>query len=102
MLAPGPAGTSMIGESNIDAAARRGRERHRREAENKRAVNDEKGTSGQSETKNSLVTSEYDSQRDKDSEDARYAAQGPIAATSEREDPKKGLRRAWERIKTKF
>ncbi|KAJ5377939.1 uncharacterized protein N7496_005348 [Penicillium cataractarum] len=30
MLAPGPAGTSMIGESNIQAAARRGLEKQRR------------------------------------------------------------------------
>lgn len=36
MLAPGPAGTSMIGESNIGAAARRGHE-HRREEKHQRA-----------------------------------------------------------------
>ena len=40
MLAPGPAGTSMIGESNIDAAARRGRERLRREAEERKRAED--------------------------------------------------------------
>lgn len=37
-LAPGPAGTAMLGESGIEGAARRGRERIRREQAEQREV----------------------------------------------------------------
>ncbi|CAI7666277.1 unnamed protein product [Penicillium manginii] len=47
MLAPGPAGTSMLGERSIDAAGRRGLERQareRREQEEKMGVGNENRT----------------------------------------------------------
>jgi len=37
-LAPGPMGTAMLGESGIEGAARRGRERIQREQEEQRAL----------------------------------------------------------------
>jgi hypothetical protein len=42
-LAPGPSGTAMLGESGIEAAARRGRERLRREEEQRALENKDKG-----------------------------------------------------------
>ncbi|OQD80470.1 hypothetical protein PENANT_c035G11786 [Penicillium antarcticum] len=42
-LAPGPSGTAMLGESGIEGAARRGRERLRREEEQRALENKNEG-----------------------------------------------------------
>ncbi|KAK5807412.1 hypothetical protein VI817_001670 [Penicillium citrinum] len=77
MLAPGPAGTSMLGERNIDAAARRGLERQYREQSLR------EGSAG--EDKNDLQYPDYmnsdpsysDPSRDK-SESERHSHSDPV------------------------
>lgn len=105
-LAPGPAGTSMIGESNIDAAARRARERLRREAEEKGAEKGDKGgTDDQSEqTLGVQAKQKHEPRPSHSAEDTLSAAstQVPAQSESDRDKGPKGHRRAWENIKKKL
>lgn len=100
MLAPGPAGTSMIGESNIDAAARRGyarKQREQREAQARLKSNanpKEKDSDAQSEK---TLTAQTHVENDKN-EDTLSLASTQVGST-QRES---GIRGTWERVRGKF
>lgn len=100
MLAPGPAGTSMIGESNIDAAARRGyarKQREQREAQAKLESNanpKEKDSDTQSEK---TLTAQSNMGDDK-KEDTLSLASTQVGSTKR----ESGIRGTWDRVKGKF
>lgn len=105
MLAPGPAGTSMIGESNIDAAARRGyarKQREQREAQAKLEYNanpKEKDSDALSEkTLTAQSNVENDKEKDEKNEDTLSLASTQVGS-AQRES---GIRGTWERVRGKF
>ncbi|KAJ5151759.1 hypothetical protein N7492_010054 [Penicillium capsulatum] len=105
MLAPGPAGTTMIGESNIDAAARRGRERMRREQEAKEAeLAGEKGE--KVKTKDSDAQSEKtltaQTSTAKDSDQKSETTLAPSTRSGQEGRSRDGIRGRWERIQRKW
>ncbi|KAJ5652559.1 hypothetical protein N7507_009985 [Penicillium longicatenatum] len=101
MLAPGPAGTSMIGESNIDAAARRGyarKQREQREAAAKlEAIGNpkEKDSDAQSEK---TLTVQSNVEDDKRNDDTFSMASTQVGSTKR----ESGIRGTWDRVKGKF
>ncbi|KAJ6115168.1 hypothetical protein N7486_000946 [Penicillium sp. IBT 16267x] len=101
MLAPGPAGTSMIGESNIDAAARRGyarKQREQREAQAKleaHANPKEKDSDAQSEK---TLTAPSNAEDDKENGDTLSLAPTQVGSTRRQS----GIRGTWDRVKGKF
>ena len=122
MLAPGPAGTSMIGESSIDAAGRRGRERMRREQEAKLSAtkpsSKEQGAENDAQSEKTLApqaqsqphsvsTSSPYKDSDLNSESTTLAGQSTKGEGRESvmESPVdsrgKGIRGRWERIQKK-
>lgn len=101
MLAPGPAGTSMIGESNIDAAARRGYARKKqREAEANLEANantnpKDKDSDTQSEK---TLTAQSNLENEKKNEDTLSLASTQVESTKR----ESGIRGTWERVRGKF
>ncbi|KAJ5798252.1 uncharacterized protein N7503_007548 [Penicillium pulvis] len=100
MLAPGPAGTSMIGESNIDAAARRGYARKQREREAQAKLDSnvnptEKDSDTQSEK---TLAAQSNMEDDRKNEDTLSLASTQVGSTK-REG---GIRGTWDRVKGKF
>lgn len=77
MLAPGPAGTSMLGERSIDAAARRGLERQNREKNLQQENADEDQDDLQFPMDMNSDPSYSDPNRDK-SESGRYSHSVPV------------------------
>ncbi|KAJ5999243.1 hypothetical protein N7451_007053 [Penicillium sp. IBT 35674x] len=101
MLAPGPAGTSMIGESNIDAAARRGyarKQREQREAQAKLESDaNPKGKDSDTQSEKTL-TAQSNMEADKNNEDTLSLASTQIGSTKR----KSAIRGTWDRVKGKF
>ncbi|KAJ5633057.1 hypothetical protein N7490_009396 [Penicillium lividum] len=98
LLAPGPAGTSMIGESSIDAAARRAYARKQREAEKKLEENHD-------------PTEDKDKDKDKDSAQsekklAQSSAQNDKdalgLASTQVTNREGGIWETWKRVRDNF
>ncbi|KAJ6111566.1 hypothetical protein N7523_007627 [Penicillium sp. IBT 18751x] len=120
MLAPGPAGTTMIGESNIEAAARRGlaKQRQRDQAmkfSNDIASNDTKADISDATTpayKSPMEDKSQKSLRNLNDQSKRNGqalsqAEGKGSSSSKPSEgssqvsipPKNGLRSKWQRIR---
>lgn len=100
MLAPGPAGTSMIGESNIDAAARRGyarKQREQREAQAKLESN-ANPKEKDSDTQSEKTITVHSNMEDDKKVDALSLASALIGSTKR----ESGIRGTWDRVKGKF
>ncbi|KAJ5548603.1 hypothetical protein N7513_005837 [Penicillium frequentans] len=100
MLAPGPAGTSMIGESNIDAAARRGyarKQREQREAQAKLESN-ANPKEKDSDTKSEITLTAQSNVEDDKKEDTLSLASTQVGSTKR----ESGIRGTWDRVKGKF
>ncbi|KAJ5910305.1 hypothetical protein N7504_004948 [Penicillium tannophilum] len=100
MLAPGPAGTSMIGESNIDAAARRGYARKQREQREAQAKLESKAnTKGKdSDTQSEKTLTTQSNMEDDKKEDTLSLASTQVGSTKR----ESGIRGTWDRVKGKF
>ncbi|KAJ5930788.1 hypothetical protein N7466_006281 [Penicillium verhagenii] len=93
MLAPGPAGTSMIGESSIDAAARRAHARKQQEAEKEKSFKAEGGEDAEPEKTSTGATGGT-----KDAEIETGA--GDNTGVSRQHES--GIRKTWERVRGKL
>lgn len=103
MLAPGPAGTSMIGESNIDAAARRGYARKQREQREQREAQAKLESNANPKEKDSDTQSEktlmaQSNMEDDKKEDTLSLASTQVGSTKR----ESGIRGTWDRVKGKF
>lgn len=110
MIAPGPAGTTMIGESNIDAAARRGRERIRREQEANLAEKKVDATDGDALSEKTLAapqsTSTPTSTSTATAKDTDVRSETTLAPSLQTkgagQSRESGIRGRWERIQQKW
>ncbi|KAJ5950117.1 hypothetical protein N7454_001701 [Penicillium verhagenii] len=93
MLAPGPAGTSMIGESSIDAAARRAHARNQQKAEKEKNFQTEGSEDAESEKTSTGAT-----------EGTKYAGIETGAGDNTRvsRQHESGIRKTWERVRGKL
>ncbi|KAJ5296533.1 cytochrome P450 [Penicillium atrosanguineum] len=123
MLAPGPAGTTMIGESNIEAAARRGLEKQRQHDNAMKFSNKIPSTDTNANTSNKTLptyksSTEDESQEQPQSLKDQRKRNGQAPSQPESKDPSKldsiegssqepaqsqsGLRSKWQRVCRRF
>jgi hypothetical protein len=125
MLAPGPAGTSMIGERSIEAAARRGLEKRRRRKQELKLANEDPSKDRDTMSKTTLMalpsstsTSNETPAENADGALSRGTVRAPYESQktqsfspSSRDTPinrdqtqkrESGIRGKWERIQRRF